>query len=111
MGKGDYLGEFEQIVLLALARLGEDAYGVAIHEEILATTGRDVSIPAVYVTLARLEDKGYVSSQTGDPTPTRGGRARRFYRLEKSGVRALEEAKRVLDRLWRGVNLARSARR
>lgn len=111
MGKGEYLGEFEQIVLLALARLGENAYGVAIHEEILATTGRDVSIPAVYVTLSRLEDKGYVSSRTGEPTPTRGGRARRFYRIERAGVQALEQTKTMLDRLWRGVQFPRTARR
>jgi len=111
MGKGEYLGEFEQIVLLALARLGENAYGVAIHEEILATTGRDVSIPAVYVTLSRLEDKGYVSSHTGEPTPTRGGRARRFYRIERAGVQALEQTKTMLDRLWRGVQFPRTARR
>ena len=102
MGKGDYLAEFEQVVLLALARIGEDAYGMTIHDEILRTTGRDVAIPSVYITLSRLQDKGYVSSRTGEPTAKRGGRAKKYYRLEPLGVGALERSRHLLDQLWDG---------
>ena len=105
MPKGDYLAEFEQIVLLALARLGRDGYGVAIHDEIQATTGREVSVPSVYVTLTRLEVKGYVSSRTGEPSARRGGRAKRYFSLEPAGARALSQSREVLDRLWAGVSL------
>jgi PadR family transcriptional regulator PadR len=77
MGKGDYLGEFEQIVLLAVLRLGKNAYGVTIWEEIERRAERPVMIGAVYATLDRLEAKRYISSKVGDPTPERGGRAKR----------------------------------
>jgi DNA-binding PadR family transcriptional regulator len=106
MGGRDYLGEFEQVVLLALVRLGEGAYGASIHEEILATTGRDVSIPAVYVTLKRLEAKGLVDSRIeggGD----RGGRATRNYVLLPAGVRSLERSREMLENLWRGSRVGR----
>lgn len=103
MGKGEYLGEFEQVVLLSMARLESEAYGMSIHEEILATTGRDVSVAAVYVTLSRLEKKGYVSARTGEPTPDRGGRAKRFFKLEPAGADALRKSKELLDRLWKGA--------
>ena len=106
MGKGDYLGEFEQTVLWALARCGEPAYGMTIHDAILEATGRDVSIPSVYVTLARLEKKGLVSSREGDPTPARGGRAKKFYRILPAGIRALRESRAMLENLWKGVRLA-----
>ena len=104
MGR-NFLGEFEQIVLLAMARVGEQAYAVSIHDEILRTTGRSVSIPAVYVTLARLEKKGYVSSWMGDPSPTRGGRAKRHFRLEAAGREALERSREVISQLWEGLEL------
>jgi PadR family transcriptional regulator, regulatory protein PadR len=97
----EYLGEFEQVVLLALARLGEPAYGAAIHAEILSRTGRDVSIPAVYVTLKRMERKGLVASQvTRSP---KGGRATRNYRIVPAGEEALAQSRYVLERLWEGV--------
>ena len=86
MSKGDYLGEFELVVLLALARVANDAYGVSIYEEIQRITRRDTSIPAVYVTLTRLEKKGLVSSRVGEPTGDRGGRAKRFFQVEPSQV-------------------------
>jgi len=105
MGR-NFLGEFEQVVLLALARRGRDAYSVSVHEEILERTGRDVSIPAVYVTLDRLEDKGLVRSWKGEPTPEPGGRAKRFFELTDEGRAALEEARSLLDRLWEGLELA-----
>jgi DNA-binding PadR family transcriptional regulator len=100
-----FLGEFEQIVLLAMARVGDDAYAVSVHDEILQTTGRSVSIPAVYVTLSRLDKKGLVESWMGDPSPTRGGRAKRHFKLSEAGREALSEARNVLDQLWAGLKL------
>ena len=96
-----YLGEFEQVVLLALARLRGPAYGAAIHAEILARTGRDVSIPAVYVTLKRMERKGLVASKVTQPPG--GGRATRNYRLLPAGEEALAQSRYILERLWDGV--------
>lgn len=101
----EYLGEFEHLVLLAAVRLGDDAYGVAIAEEIEAETGRDVSVGSVYVTLKRLARKGYVSYEKGDPTPERGGRAKKFVRVDPAGIAALARSREVLDRLWSGVEL------
>jgi DNA-binding PadR family transcriptional regulator len=103
VGKGDFLGEFEQIVLLAVARLGEEGYGVSLRREIARRTGRDVAVGAVYATLARLEEKGLVASRESEPTPRRGGRARKQFRVLASGVRALEASRGMLDRMWDGV--------
>jgi len=100
-----FLGEFEQVVLLAVAQLGEDGYGTTIRREIDRRTGRRVSIGAVYATLSRLEDKGYLSSWHGDATPKRGGRSKRHYRLEPAGERALSATRQMLDRMWEGVDL------
>lgn len=105
MSKGEYLGEFELVVLLALARVGNDAYGVSIYEEIQRITRRDTSIPAVYVTLARLEKKGLVSSRVGEPTGDRGGRAKKFFQVEPAGADALKRSRDMLERLWEGVEL------
>jgi len=99
------LGEFEQIVLLAVARQGEEGYGVTIRQEIERRTGRGVSLGAVYATLVRLEDKGLIASRDGEATPIRGGRARRHYRLKPSGARALRVSRVMLDRMWEGVEL------
>ncbi len=100
-----FLGEFEQVVLLAMARVGEGAYAVSIHDEILQTTGKSVSIPAVYVTLSRLKKKGWVASWMGEPSPTRGGRAKRYFGLSAKGRVALEQARDVLAQLWDGLEL------
>lgn len=105
MGR-NFLGEFEQVVLLALARCARDAYSVTVHEEILSRTGRDVSIPAVYVTLDRLESKGLARSRMGEPTPEPGGRAKRYFEVTDEGREALEEARSVLESLWEGLELA-----
>ena len=88
------LGDFEQLVLLGVARLElrESAYGAAIRQEIHARSGRDVSINAVYTTLDRLEGKGLLKSWVGDPTPQRGGRRRKFYALRPAGLAALRQA-------------------
>ncbi len=107
MPKGDFLGEFEQVVLLALARLKDRAYGMAIREEIEDRTGRDVGIGSVYSALDRMEKKGFVSSRVGDPTPERGGRAKRFYTLEWPGFVALDRTRDMYARLWDGLQLER----
>jgi PadR family transcriptional regulator, regulatory protein PadR len=97
------LGEFEHVVLLAILRLGDAAYAVTIRDEIAACTGRDVSRGSVYITLDRLETKGYLKSWFGDPTPERGGRAKRYYALRPRAVEALKESRRALISLWRGL--------
>ncbi len=104
MVKPDSLGQFEQLVLTAILTRGEDAYGVSIHSKVeeLARP-KAVSLGAVYVTLDRLEDKGLVKSWLSDPTPERGGRAKRCYRLEALGERALEESAVTAKRVWDGI--------
>jgi PadR family transcriptional regulator PadR len=104
MAKGDLLGEFEQMVLLAVARLRAEGYGVTLRQEITERTGRDVSIGSVYATLDRLESKGFLTSRESDPEPVRGGRARRLFRIEAAGMRALEESRRMMEALWEGVD-------
>jgi PadR family transcriptional regulator PadR len=99
MDGNDRLGRFEEIVLLALVRLRENAYGVPIRREIAERTGRDVSFGAVYTTLERLERKGYVSSRVGEPTPERGGRAKRYFRIEAPGRRALNSSRETIARM------------
>ena len=100
------LGEFEQMVLLAIAHLDGEAYGIPIVEEIEQRTGRSVARAAVYVTLRRLEEKGFVSSWMSEPTPERGGKGRRCVKLEAEGVRALREARRAAERMWQGLDPA-----
>jgi PadR family transcriptional regulator PadR len=104
MSKPDSLGQFEQLVLTAILSLREDAYGVTIHAKVedLAKP-KAVSLGAIYVTLDRLEDKGMVTSWLTDPTPERGGRAKRCYRLEALGERALEESAATAKRIWDAV--------
>ena len=109
MSAREYPGEFEQVVLLTVARLGEDAYGVAIRQEIEDRTGRDVGIGSVYSALDRMEEKGFVSSTVGDPTPERGGKAKRYYKLERAGVLALHRARDMFARLWEGLVLDEGA--
>ncbi len=103
MGKGEYLGEFEQVVLLALATVGTGTPGREVYEEIARTTGRDVSVTAVYVTLNRLLKKGYVSAAMGEATPERGGRAKKLFRLEAEGAEAIKRARAQFDVLWKGA--------
>ena len=108
MSNRDYLGEFEHIVVLALLRLDENAYGVTVRREIEARTGREVSIGAVYATLDRLEAKGYVKSRHGDPTPERGGRSKRFFRVTAGGVAAVNRTQRALRSMTEGLDLVGS---
>ena len=94
------LGEFEQMVLLAILHVQGEAYGVPIVEEIERRTGRTISRAAVYVTLVRLEKRGLVTSWMGEPTGERGGKARRCVRIEPQGVEALSESRRAMERMW-----------
>jgi DNA-binding PadR family transcriptional regulator len=98
------LGEFEQLVLLAIVHLGEDVYGVPIADEIERRTGRPVSPAAVYVTLRRLEQKGLLSSTMSDPTPERGGKARRCVRITPAGRDMLRASRQALDSMWKGLD-------
>jgi DNA-binding PadR family transcriptional regulator len=101
MGKN--LGEFEQIVLLALLRLGEDAYGAAIRQEIEKRTKREFSIGAVYTTLDRMEKQGLIRSWIGEPTAQRGGRRKKYFVLQPEGQQALAESYRVFKGMTAGL--------
>lgn len=103
MPRGDSLGTFEQMVLFALLRLGDEAYGMTVRREIEQRTGRTVSIGAVYATLERLEAKKLVSSFAGAPTAERGGRAKRFFRIEAAGERALRAAQDAIRKMTAGM--------
>src|SRR5258708_36226631 len=109
MSDRDYLGSFEHIVLLGLLRLSDQAYGVTVRKEIEARTGREVSIGAIYATLDRLEAKGYVKSRLSDPTPERGGRSKRFFRVTAKGIAAVNYTHGALLRLTEGLDAIRSA--
>ena len=97
------LGEFEQLVLLALVRLGDQAYGISIHGELQRRARRDVTVAAVYKTLERLEDKGLIASTIGEPTAERGGRRKKFFRIQPAGRRALCHALASLRRMADGL--------
>jgi DNA-binding PadR family transcriptional regulator len=103
MAKGDSLGEFEHLVLLAVLRLGMDAYGMRVRREIAERTDRDVTIGAVYATLDRLSYKGLVTSTLNDPTPERGGRAKRSFRLTGEGADAVNRARQDLVNMQEGL--------
>jgi len=98
-----FLSDFELVVLLAVMRVGEDAYGVPVAEEIEHTTGRTVAVAAVYAALQRLEGRGLVSSVLGDPTANRGGRAKRFFRVTGKGIREARESRRTFMAMWQGI--------
>ena len=103
MSVAGVLGEFEQLVLLAVLRLGRDAYGASISIEIETRSGRDVSVAAVHTTLSRLEQKGLTRSRLGDPTPQRGGKRKRLYEVTPVGVRALQHSMRALRKMTKGL--------
>ena len=105
MPKGENLGELEHIVLLVLARLADEAYGMAVADEIEKRTGRRVAVGAVYSALDRLERKGMVATHLGRPTKERGGRAKRFYALREPGLDALKRSQEMLQALWDGLDL------
>jgi PadR family transcriptional regulator PadR len=97
------LGQLELTVLLAVTRLGDEAYGLGVRRDVSARTGRDYSVGAMYTTLQRLEEKGLISSRTTDPVPTRGGRSRRQFRITTVGRRALQQAEQRATSVWAGV--------
>jgi PadR family transcriptional regulator, regulatory protein PadR len=99
------LGELEQIVLLAVLRVGDNAYGVPVHDEIVRLAKRDLTIGTVYKTLSRLEEKGFVRSYEGDPTPQRGGRRTRCFSVTTAGRKSLEATLATLRRMSRGLDV------
>jgi PadR family transcriptional regulator PadR len=103
MAKREFLGGFELLVLLALIRLGDEAYGVPISDAIEESSGREVAMGSVYITLARLERNGLVSSKLGEATAERGGRAKTYFRITAKGLREVRQAQRTLMNLWQGV--------
>ncbi|MBK7869977.1 MAG: helix-turn-helix transcriptional regulator [Saprospiraceae bacterium] len=96
----NYLGEFEELVLLIVGALQEEAYGNNIMQEIIERTGRPVNLSAVHITLYRLEDKGYLKSDMSDPSPVRGGRRKRIFHLTSAGVKVLREQQEQRIALW-----------
>jgi PadR family transcriptional regulator PadR len=110
MPQRTYLGEMELMVLLAVVRLGEDAYGVPISKELFILAGREVALGSIYAALGRLEQKAFVTSSLGDPTPERGGRAKRFFRATPTGLRALRITRTALINLWNGIPLLEGRR-
>lgn len=99
------LGEFEQLTLLAILRLGDEAYGVTIRAELADRAGRTIAPGALYTALERLEAKGLITSRMGDPTPQRGGRAKRYVSVTAAGMQALTRALRAYERLLDGLDL------
>ena len=97
------LGGFQQLVMLAVLHLADDAYGATIQRELEGRARRSVSIATVYVTMERLEKKGLVTSWLAEPTPVRGGRSKRFYKLTKTGARALRDSRDELNRMWQDL--------
>ncbi len=105
MPKGSHLGDLEELVLLAVRGLGGDAHGGRIRDELKSLAGRTVSISTVYVTLMRLEEKGYARSWKGEPSASRGGKARRHYEVSPEGLRVLKNVRDVRERMWRGAEV------
>ena len=103
MANKNSLGEFEQLVLLAIVHLGVDAYGVTIRREIESRTGRSVAVGALYTGLDRLERRGYVRSSASDPTPQRGGRSKRYFTIRPAGAAALQRSRDAMERMWAGI--------
>lgn len=97
------LGDLEELTLLAVLRLGQDAFGSRIREELRRRADRSASISTLYVTLMRLEEKGYVRSWMGEPTPERGGKAKRYFEILPAGVEALEAVRTARERMWEGI--------
>ena len=106
MTERTYLKEFEQLVLLSVLRLGDEAYGNEIRRDLEQTAGRAVSVATIYVALSRMEQRGFVRSWMSDPQPVRGGKAKKYYAVESDGMHALRESKATLERMWQGVGAA-----
>jgi DNA-binding PadR family transcriptional regulator len=105
MGSPTLISNFELMVILALIRLGDDAYGVPISLEIEEHSGHNVAIGSVYAALERLEGRGLVVARVGEPTPERGGRAKRYFRVTTKGLKEVRDTQRTLVKLWKGLPL------
>lgn len=105
MDKEKFLGEFEQFLLLAILRLGDNAYGSTIRQLLAESINRDVTIGALYTTLERLEKKGLVESKMGESTSERGGRAKKYFKVSAQGQSALRRSKQALSNMWQGLTL------
>jgi PadR family transcriptional regulator PadR len=103
MREHSYLGEFELMILLTIIRLGDEVYGVPLARELSTIRGADVAVGSVYAALDRLELKGLIVSSLGDPSPERGGRAKRYFRVTEQGLRAVRETRRMLSKLWKSL--------
>ena len=110
MGSRDAIGQYELMVLLAVLRLGRQAYGVPIAAEIVSKTGRDILQGSVYAILERLQAKGFVASRVGEATPERGGRAKRYFEITVEGVSQVREAQRALQALWKDLPITEGAK-
>lgn len=108
-GAAPHLGELEELVLLAVLRLGTEAYGASLRRELRERAGRSVSVSTIYVTLVRLEEKGLVRSEMGQPTAVRGGRAKRIFALTPEAISALEAVRGRRERMWEGLEGAADA--
>lgn len=109
MDKQKFLGEFEQFILLAILKLGENAYGSTIRQLLADTIQRDVTIGALYTTLERLEKKGLLESKMGEATAERGGRAKKYFKVSAQGQSSLKRSKQALNSMWQGVALKEEA--
>jgi PadR family transcriptional regulator, regulatory protein PadR len=103
MREHSYLGEFELMILLTIMRLGDEVYGVPLSRELSAIRGGDVSVGSVYAALDRLKLKGLIASSLGDPSPERGGRAKRYFRVTRQGLQSVRETRKILTRLWKSL--------
>jgi PadR family transcriptional regulator len=103
MGSPNLISSFEMMVMLALLRLGDEAYGVPISEEIEEQSGHDIAVGSVYAALERLEARGLVSSRVGEPTAERGGRAKRYFKATGKGLKEIRETQRTLLKLWKNL--------
>ncbi len=110
MTRGAQLGEAEQLILLAAWRVGEKATGAAIRREVAERGGRTLTVSSIYVTLMRLQKKGCISSGLSEPTPVRGGKAKRYFEVTEKGISVLQEARHRLERMWEGMENAPGVR-
>ena len=101
--KGTYLGEFEEVVLLTVAMLGEEGYGIAVKQEVEKRTSRDINLSAIHATLYRLEKKGFLNSKLGEATKIRGGKRKRIFGITPYGVKSLKEAKSLREDIWNSI--------
>ena len=104
MGKGTHLSTHELMAMLAILRLGKEAYGVPICREIEAHSGREVAVSGIYAALERLEERGLVTAELGEASPQRGGRAKTYFRVSAEGLREVQAAKKAFSSLWDGLS-------